>query len=610
MRQTLAQLLGLSHPEPDAGISPRAHARLLDMTFGRLVFSVTAIPFVGLPFVIWLYALKQDGGALLAWTLAYGAAAVWMQWRFRRYKQQRGDDDAVVRRWLPFVRRVALVHGLCLSLAAVLTGGLAVFEFNLLLYISIAAIVAANATHQTPILGVFQRFFVACWTLLSVNIPRSFPDHWQFVLPLALLYALAIYRHALIANRFFRQQVRLEDDGIRLAERYRLAKEEAEKALHAKNLFLTTASHDLRQPVHAMGFLIEAIARRNRDPALIPPLEDLRRSVRSVHLMFNSLLDLSRIEGGIASPRNTAVAFAPLVEEVASLFREEARSRGLDMRVRLPGGAAAVLADPALLRQSLVNLVHNALRYTKRGGVLVSARRRGTHWLLEVWDTGVGIAMEEKGRVYSPFYRNEHAWRIDSAGHGLGLAVVARCATLMGATYGLDSVERRGSRFWLRLAEARPPAPAPLGPACEPGELVAHVLLQGVCLIVDDDPLVTRAWTSLMEAWGVQAACAASGQEALALVDAGLQPQAILCDQRLRSGESGFDVLRALFERCPDASGAMVSGEFDSEALRQAEREGYLVLHKPLEPSQLHALLFQWLDPQHAAGGGADTFAA
>jgi len=93
----------------------------------------------------------------------------------------------------------------------------------------------------------------------------------------------------------------------------------------------------------------------------------------------------------------------------------------------------------------------------------------------------------------------------------------------------------------------------------------------------------------------VQAACAASGQEALALVDAGLQPQAILCDQRLRSGESGFEVLKALFERCPDASGAMVSGEFDSEALMQAEREGYLVLHKPLEPSQLHALLFQWL---------------
>ncbi|AEI79451.1 signal transduction histidine kinase [Cupriavidus necator N-1] len=595
MKKALARLLGLSRPDADADISPRARARLLDMTFGRLVFSVNAIPFVGLPFVIWLYVQQLDGGALLAWTLGYGVAAVWMQLRFRRYKQEREDDDALVRRWLPFVQHVALVHGFCLSLAAVLTASLGGFDFKLLLYISIAAIVAANATHQTPILGVFQRFFVACWTLQIVNTPRSFPEHWPFVLPLALLYALAIYRHALIANQFFRQQVRLEDDGIRLAERYRLAKEEAEKALHAKNLFLTTASHDLRQPVHAMGFLIEAIARRNRDPALIPPLEDLRRSVRSVHLMFNSLLDLSRIEGGIASPRNTAVAFAPLVEEVASLFREEARSRGLDLRVRLPAGAAAVLADPALLRQSLVNLVHNALRYTKRGGVLVSARRRGSHWLLEVWDTGVGIASEEKGRVYSPFYRNEHAWRIDSAGHGLGLAVVARCATLMGATYGLDSVERRGSRFWLRFPEAKPLAPTAIEPVYEPDGLSASTLLQGVCLIVEDDPLVTAAWTSLMEAWGVQAACAASGQEALALVDAGLQPQAILCDQRLRSGESGFEVLKALFERCPDASGAMVSGEFDSEALMQAEREGYLVLHKPLEPSQLHALLFQWL---------------
>ncbi|WP_422650859.1 sensor histidine kinase [Cupriavidus sp. H18C1] len=327
-------------------------------------------------------------------------------------------------------------------------------------------------------------------------MPWSFPHHWQVVLPLTLLYAVAIYRHALIANQFFRQQVQLEDDGIRLAESYRLAKEEAEDALRAKNLFLTTASHDLRQPVHAMGFLIEAIAQRNRDPALNPPLEDLRRSVRSVHLMFNSLLDLSKIEQGMAMPRSAPVALAPIMEEVAALFREEAHSRHLDLRVRVPKQAAAVLADAALLRQSLVNLVHNALRYTQRGGVLLSARRREADWLLEVWDTGIGVANEDKSRIYSPYYRNEYAWRIDSAGHGLGLAVVARCATMMGAAYGLDSVERRGSRFWLRF------------PAADPGQAHVHAMaaesqarptsalppLSGCCLIVEDDPVVVRAW--------------------------------------------------------------------------------------------------------------------
>lgn len=121
--------------------------------------------------------------------------------------------------------------------------------------------------------------------------------------------------------------------------------------------------------------------------------------------------------------------------------------------------------------------------------------------------------------------------------------------------------------------------------------------MSGCCLIVEDDPVVVRAWKSLMQAWGVDARCAASSTDAFGLLDAGLRPQAILCDQRLRSGESGFALLKDLLERCPGAGGAMVSGEFDSPALLQAEREGYLVLRKPVEPAQLHAVLYQWLQP-------------
>ncbi|HGM6943136.1 TPA: hybrid sensor histidine kinase/response regulator, partial [Serratia marcescens] len=107
-------------------------------------------------------------------------------------------------------------------------------------------------------------------------------------------------------------------------------------------------------------------------------------------------------------------------------------------------------------------------------------------------------------------------------------------------------------------------------------------------------PLVTSAWESLMSTWGITVRCAASAEEAFAIVDDGFTPFAVLCDQRLRSGESGFDILKALFERLPDVSGAMVSGEFNSQILQEAEQEGYLVLRKPLEPARLHALLTQW----------------
>ncbi len=183
--------------------------------------------------------------------------------------------------------------------------------------------------------------------------------------------------------------------------------------------------------------------------------------MQSVTQMFNSLLDLSKIELGAQPVKLQPVALDPLMADIATLFREEALARNIALRVRGSRGKALVSADPLLLRQSMVNLMQNALRYTQRGGVLMAVRRRGGQWQFEVWDTGVGIAEADQQRVYSPFFRPEHAWRIDNAGHGLGLAVVARCADLMGASQGLNSREGLGSRFWLRLPAARSASAVP-----------------------------------------------------------------------------------------------------------------------------------------------------
>ena len=252
---------------------------------------------------------------------------------------------------------------------------------------------------------------------------------------------------------------------------------------------------------------------------------------------------------------------------------------------------AWVQADPMLLRQCVVNLVHNALRYTPHGGVLLAVRSRAGHWQVEVWDTGPGVAAEECDRIFSPFTQSAATRAADDAGYGLGLAVVARCAELMDAPLGLVSRLGRGSRFWLRLrGAATVEAPGAVAPALAP-----QGSLQGRCLVVEDDPQAAAGWMQLLHDWGVQARCAADGAEALDLLAQGFAPQAILCDQRLRSGESGFALLQRLEALCPDAALAMVSGEWDSPALRQAEDEGYLVLRKPVAPELLHTLLRQWM---------------
>lgn len=588
---------GALKSETNPEISEEARLQLLGIAFNRLAFGVHAMPFVSIPFIIWMVMLGVNLTAMLFWLVAYASGNIWVvrqKAAFQKDIEQLPASQAL-QKWLTIVHKAAIIHGFGVSAVSLITAGRVSQTFSYLLITTQMAIVAGNATHQSPEIGTFRRFFATSWGGCVLLIPWTFPDEWPVVFFLSLFYILSIYRHAMSSHRFFVEHAQLQENSKQLAESYRVAKEEAEAALQAKNRFLTTASHDLRQPVHAMGFLVESIAHRNRDATLVTSLEDLRRSVRSATLMFNSLLDLSRIESGNVEVHCLPVAFGPLVQDVATLFREEAMSRGLNLRVHELRQPGAVLADPLLLRQTMANLVHNALRYTLSGGVVLGARRRGKDWRLEVWDTGVGVAGDDRGRIYSPFYRNEHAWRIDGAGHGLGLAVVARCAELMGATYGFDSIEGRGSRFWIQL----PAVGDGLQPVVveRPETRVLGKQLAGTCLIVEDDPQVTSAWLSLMQAWGVDTRCAACATEALAFIDAGFLPQAILCDQRLRSGESGIDVLKALFVRCPEASGAMVSGEFASHELLQAEHDGYLVLRKPLETRQLRALLEQWLLP-------------
>lgn len=584
---------------PGDGISSPAKIRLLNHTFLRLVFSFSAVPFVGIPFAIWIYILDDKIGPTIVWIMLYLLCAVAIRLLHRCYQREvkEKSEEDVLQRWLPRINKIAFFHGLGISSLYLITPQTQNFDFFMLLNISIAAIVAANATHLTPVISTFTRFFIGSWGLLCLGIVCRLNEIMFIVLMLNLLYGFAIYRHALTSHTFFIQQALLEEKSLRLAEQFRQAKENAEQALLDKNQFLTTASHDLRQPVHAMGFLIEAIFHRNRDDSLTPQLLDLQHSVRSVHLMLNSLLDLSKIESGNVMVTSSRLDIGLLLDSVMTLFREEANSRALTLRSWQPKRRFFVTGDAMLVRQSLINLVQNALRYTQKGGVLVAIRPRGDECLMEVWDTGVGIADDEKGKIFSPYYRPELAWKIDSAGHGLGLAVVARCARLMNVKYGMQSIEGKGSRFWMRFKQYEgeymqtmsPPFVETISPP------LSYAPLHGSCLVVDDDPLVTSAWENLISLWGINVRCAASAEEAFAIIDDGFIPSAVLCDQRLRSGESGFDILKALFERLPEMSGAMVSGEFDSPVLLQAEQEGYLVLRKPLEPFKLYALLTHWL---------------
>ena len=580
-----------------ADISPSGRVGLLDVVFSRIIYGFGAMIIVGLPFSIWFFYLGKNPLGLLLWVINYLFSLLLVRRLYRHFCQAREalDPELLLQRWTPRINALALYYGSTMLVPALLTGGQANFEFQLVYLGTVAAIVAGNSVQSSPVLSVFRCFFMMSWGGLILLVPYTFPDHWYFVFPLCLIYVMTMLKHSSISHHFFVQNTLLQEEGIRLAENYREAKETAEKALYDKNLFLTTASHDLRQPVHAMGFLVESIATRNHDPALQGALADLRQSVHSATQMFNALLDLSRIESGRVQIKTEAISLNEMLGNVATIFREEARNRSLDLRLHLPKAAAFAVADAMLLRQSLSNLVHNALRYTREGGILLAVRQRGGRWRCEVWDTGIGIASGAENEVFSPFFRQDHAWKIDSAGHGLGLAVVARCCSLMGAEYGFRSREQHGSCFWIEMAAARQKPEAGIDLSPRQGAVITPSHWQGCCLVIDDDPLVRSAWETLMASWGLQVACVESGGQAFGLLASGFKPDAVFCDQRLRSGESGFELLRALLERLPEAAGAMISGELDSPELLVAEEQGYLVLRKPVDPAALQLVLSHWL---------------
>lgn len=596
MLREYAQLI-----QPPSDISPEKHAQLLKMTFERLIYGLTVMPIIATLAALF-YGSQHDVLPMSIWALGYFGAYFYRKRLIREFDEDMSvlDGHTLLARWVPKLKVIVSVHGLALCAPFVLTAFDPSFEFNTLWYLVIAAIVTSNAAHQTPVLGVFVRFFNCSWNVASVLSMIAYPNHWHYITPMILMFTGANYRHALMAHKFFLQQVRLEESSTRLAAQFKEAKEAAESALKAKNQFLATASHDLRQPVHAMSMLIEAISHRNQDASLTPALTDLRSSLRAMNLMFNSLLDLSKLESGVLAVEYKPIHLQPFLLDIVRLFEHDARDRQLQLRLHLPKQAAFVRTDGNLLRQILLNLTQNALRYTPHGGVLLAARKRGAFWQIEVCDTGIGVSKDMQSEIYLPYFRPEHAWGIDSEGHGLGLSVVARCALLLKSPLDMASRLGRGSRFWIRVPSI--PADTLLMSASDADvtnsflhDKVLAPILCGRCLIVEDDPQVIRAWRALMQSWGIETQIASNSSEAFACLQAGFVPQAILCDERLRAGESGFELLKALMAQLPDARGAMVSGEFNAPALALAEDEGYLVLRKPVDVTLIHDLLSRWL---------------
>ena len=583
----------------------RARLRLLQSLTSRGSSEIAALLIP--PAILWLATRSAPAlvtPLLVWWGLMAVMAMGLMGFRLHLRRQWRAlegceADARLLRRWERQLALAGLINGLMWATAIWFTWPPSHVDLRLFVYLVLVGVLASGTTFLAPVPLVFGGFFTGIYVPMLAAAAWYFPSKGNYLLPLLLLFGLTIGRHAWGARQFVRQQLAHERERQALADSYRVAKVDAENALAEKNWFLSAASHDLRQPLHALGLMLEATRQRNRDAEVAGLLDDVQDCARDLGGMFNDLLDLSRLESCTFVQHPQAVAVAQVFEEARRMFAHDAAQRGLTLSIFTPRRQAAVLhADPALLRQMVFNLVQNALRYTASGGVLLGCRRRQGRWQLQVWDTGSGIAAEEQTRIFSRHYRASSSQEHEShpglppglRGHGLGLSVVALAAEHLGVDYGVQSRLESGSCFWLHWPQ-QPEMPAVVDASSLDGRTGAGKLarLQGRCLVLDNEALVGQAMERILQAWGVEVRWVRSGRQVWTVLGSGWLPDFVLCDQQLDGSEQGFDVLQQVLDDLPQASGALMSG--DMAALEQAQEQGYLVLPKPLQPQELHAIL-------------------
>ena len=379
------------------------------------------------------------------------------------------------------------------------------------------------------------------------------------------------------------------------------AKREADEANRYKTRFVNAAVHDLLQPLNAARMFTSLLPGHVHDEAGRRVVESIDAALASQDAILNSMLDIARMESGQLEVRVRDFALDSLLQVVNNNFRLLAQSEGLQLRTRT--SRLVVRSDEALLRRMLQNFVSNAIRYSRKGRILIGARLDGAHVRIEVYDQGPGIPASQHKEIFEEFRRLDEG-HADNRGTGLGLAIVERLGRLLGHEIGLRSQPGHGSVFWIRV---------PLGQASAVAETPApsHTLqpdpggpLQGaVVWYVEDDAPTRTATCALLERWGCQVPFAASAPEALATATPANTPQLVLLDVHL-GPHYGPEVYAQLCERWGHSPPViLLTAERDSALRRQAAERGWGFLAKPVRPPALRALMSQILVRQREGHG-------
>ena len=565
---------------------------------------------IGLLLMATIFQPLADGRAVLGWVAAM--AVLWLV-RLLHYLRFRARPDAgaaTLNRWRVSWRALVLLQGAVWGIAVWLFWGLGDTYHRMALIVIVYSYCLGSvqllATQPRVFLGFIA--LVLAPTVVRVATDPSQAWHWQFAGILSLLFGLT-FLLGRTAGTALAQAIKLKSRTDELAAQLTVEKQEAEAARRtaeaaslAKTQFFAAASHDLRQPLHAMGLFAEALRQRSHDPEVAGLVNSINESVDALEGLFNELLDITRIDSGGVDVQPAPVAMRELFARLRLHFEPTAFEKGLMLSFH--GERHVAQADPVLVERILRNLVSNAIRYTEDGGVLVSCRPRsrpeGNKLLLQVWDSGIGISEHSLPRIFDEFYQVRSQRPLEPhqrKGLGLGLAIVQRLAALMGSPIEVRSRVGHGTVFSFELPAGRLPRSGdlPPGAARPPFDLT---LGGRRFLLVEDEPAVREGLEVLLRAWGASVLsfdtlAATNAWLAGAEAESAGPPDLLLLDYRLPEAATGLEALTAIRARWPSARlpAILITGSTMAGEALDAERHDFHTLLKPVLPARLRATI-------------------
>jgi signal transduction histidine kinase/CheY-like chemotaxis protein len=533
--------------------------------------------------IVLFYWPINTGYGLIAWTISLSIMLLircYANWRFRRNPRSKLDT------WGHLIAIITSIIGIIWGCAGYRVASVYAPIDQIPITLLIACVTASSIVSLANYLPAYRGFTIAAILPICFSYLINLNPYGLTACAGALIYLIALLFWGKKIHQSTLESIRLKLSNDQLVTELLQQKTEAEEAQHkaeaanvAKSKFLASASHDLRQPLHAMGLLLHALEDRLDRNELITIVQQIENSHQDMEKLFTALLDVSKLDAGVVDVNMKTFS----AEETLITLEKEfgAMTKEYHVTLSVATQSVSIRSDPVLLMRILRNLINNAIVHSDSELITVDCTVKPKAIDIHVRDTGTGIPKQEINQIFAEFHQLRNPERDQSKGLGLGLAIVKRLCALLGHDISVRSTMGEGTTFSVTIARAQD-QDLPVDGMATIIPITAGHLGGTKILIIDDDRRIVSAMQELLNRWGIQSRFSQTPEEALAILANGFNPDIAICDYRLRENITGVEVLHTLDKKLGRKLPALlITGDTGPERIKEAHTSGWILMALP-----------------------------